>query len=184
MFRDESYTLITNLLDNENYPDALRSAISALGHLGDAAAVPQILRYQDHPNNDVRFAVTFALGCFPNDPQSVGGLLKLTSDSDAEVRDWAVFGFGVLGDVDSTEVRKALLRCLDDADEDVREEAAVGLGKRRDQRLLPKLKTMLDQPKPNIRVAEAAAALLGLDKDPPEWSATDYRAALINKFGV
>jgi HEAT repeat protein len=184
MFRDESYTLITNLLENENDPDALRSVISALGHMGDAASVPQILRYQDHPNNDVRFAVTFALGCFPNDPQSVGGLLKLTTDSDAEVRDWAVFGLGVQGDVDSTEVREALLRCLDDADEDVREEAAVGLGKRRDQRLLPKLKTMLDQPKLNIRVAEAAAALLGLDKDPPEWIATDYRAALINKFGV
>jgi HEAT repeat protein len=184
VFRDESYTLITKLLENEKDFEALGSAISALGHLGNAAAIPQIRRCQDHPKNDVRFAVTCALGCFPNDPQSVDGLLKLMSDSDAGVRDWAVFGLGVQGDVDSTEIREALLRCLDDADEDVREEAAVGLGKRLDQRLLPKLRTMLDQPRLNIRVAEAAAALLGFDRDPPEWTATDYKAALISKFGI
>lgn len=41
---------------------------------------------------------------------------------------------------------------------------------------------MLDAPEIKIRVAEAAAALLGLDKDPPEWVAADYRAALRGKF--
>jgi HEAT repeats len=181
--RDESFALITNLLVNERDPEALGSAISALGHLGNATAIAQILRYQDHPEKDVRFAVTFALGCFPNDPHSVGGLLKLTSDSDADVRDWAIFGLGVLGDMDSTEIRGALLRCLDDVNEDVREEAAVGLGKRLDQRLLPKLRAMLEQPSLKVRVAEAAAALLRLDRDPPEWTAKDYKTALISKFG-
>jgi HEAT repeat protein len=184
VFRDESFALISSLLVNEKDFEALSSAISALGHLGNAAAVPQILRYREHREGDVRFAVACALGCFPNDPKSIDGLLKLTSDSDADVRDWAVFGLGVLGDVDSTEIREALLRCLDDPNEDVREEAAVGLGKRLDQRLLPKLRTMLDQPKLNIRVAEAAAALLGFDRDAPEWTATDYKTALVSKFGV
>jgi HEAT repeat protein len=184
MFRDESYHLIATMLENEKDLEALGSEISALGHLSTANAVPLILRYLDHRNRDVRFAVTCALGCFPNEPPSVEGLLKLTSDEDAEVRDWAVFGLGVLGDADSPEIRKALLRCLDDPDEDVREEAAVGLGKRQDQRLIPKLQAMLDAPRLTIRVAEAAAALLGLDRDPPEWTATDYRAALITKFQV
>jgi HEAT repeat protein len=73
---------------------------------------------------------------------------------------------------------------LDDADEDVREEAAVGLGKRQDERLIPKLKTMLDEPELKCRVAEAAAALLGLDPDPPEWEAADYKAALLRKFKI
>ncbi|MBC7965996.1 MAG: HEAT repeat domain-containing protein, partial [Fuerstia sp.] len=139
MFRDESYSLVTKMLENEQNPVVLDSAVSALGHLGDARAVPVILRYQDHPDNSVRFAVCCALGCFPDDSQSVSGLLKLTSDADADVRDWAVFGLGVLGNADSPEIRDALLRCLDDTNEDVREEAAVGLGKRRDQRLIPKL---------------------------------------------
>ena len=132
MFRDESYSLVTKMLENEQDPVVLDSAISALGHLDNAGAVPLILRYQDHPDENVRFAVTFALGCFPNDPQSVHGLLKLTSDANAGVRDWAVFGLGVLGDADSPEIREALLRCLEDADEVVREEAAAGLGKRQD----------------------------------------------------
>jgi HEAT repeat protein len=160
------------------------STISALGHLNNAKAVPLILHYQDHPDQRVRFAVTFALGCFPNHPQSVQGLLKLSSDVDADVRDWAVFGLAVQGDTDSTEIREALLRCLDDPNEDVREEAAVGLGKRQDRRLIPKLRTMLDEPELKVRVAEASAALLGLEQDLWEWAAADYKAALISKFQI
>jgi HEAT repeat protein len=137
MFRDESYELIARMLENERDPVVLDSAISALGHLGNPKAIPLILGYQDHPGQDVRFAVAFALGCFPNDPQSIGGLMKLTMDSGSDVRDWAVFGLAVQGDVDSPEIRDALLRCLNDADDNVREEAAVGLGKRHDRRLIP-----------------------------------------------
>lgn len=134
MFREESYSLITKMLENEQDPLVLSSAITALGHLDNKSAISWILPYLDHPNQNVRFAVSFSLGCFPNDPQSIQGLLKLTIDPAADVRDWAVFGLGVQGDADWPEVREALLRCLIDADEDVREEAAVGLGKRRDQR--------------------------------------------------
>ena len=133
MFRDESYSLITKMLENERDHVVLDGAITALGHLYNANAAPLILRYQDHPDQQVRFAVAFALGCFPNEPQSIAGLLKLTWDSDDDVRDWAVFGLGVQGDADTPEIREALLRCLDDANEDVREEAAVGLAKRRDR---------------------------------------------------
>jgi hypothetical protein len=182
MFRDEAYTLVTDMLEHEEDAVVLDSVISALGHLDNSKAIPLIIRYQDHSDDNIRFAVAFALGCFPNDEQSVRTLLKLTSDPNADVRDWAVFGLGVLGDADSPDVRDALLRCLEDADEDVREEAAVGLGKRRDHRLVPKLRAMLDEPELKTRVAEAAAALLGLDSDPAEWVAADYKAALLTKF--
>ncbi len=182
MYRDESYMLVTKMLESEQDPLVLDCAICALGHLDNVKAVPLILSHQNHSDVNVRSAVAFALGSFPNDPQSVHGLLKLTSDADADVRDWAVFGLGVLGEVDSPEIREALVRCLDDADEDVREEAAVGLAKRKDQRLLAKLQSMLEGPELRVRVAEAAAALLDLDKDRPEWGAADYRAALISKF--
>ena len=88
------------------------------------------------------------------------------------------------GNTDSIEIREALLRCLGDANEDVREEAAVGLGKRRDPRLIPKLLAMLDQPAITVRVAEAAAALLGLDEEPAGWAALDYKAALMREFQI
>jgi hypothetical protein len=41
---------------------------------------------------------------------------------------------------------------------------------------------MLDGPEVKVRVAEAAAALLGLECDPPEWTASDYEAAMNSKF--
>jgi len=183
VFRDESYLLIRKMLEDERDVLVINSAIHALGHLYDPEAVPVILRYRDHPDGRVRFAVAFALGCFPNDPQSVHGLMKLASDVDAEIRDWAVFGLA-FADADSPEIRKLLLRCLDDSDTDVREEAAVGLGRRGDPRVVPKLLSMLavDEPAVKVRVAEATVALLRLDKDPPEWEAAGYRAALIEKF--
>jgi HEAT repeat protein len=184
MFRDESYSLMVKMLETEQDPIAFGSAIHALGHLQNPAAIPLILIYQNYPDESVRFAVACALGCFPDDPQSVRGLLNLTSDADGEVRDWAVFGLGVQGDADSPEIRDALLRCLDDASVDVREEATIGLGKRKDLRLIPRLRTMLDEPVFKVRVAEAAAALLGMDKDPPEWTAADYKTALINRFQI
>jgi HEAT repeat protein len=106
------------------------------------------------------------------------------SDEDEDVRNWAVFGLGVQGNADSPEIREALLRCLDDTKEEAREEAAVGLGKRQDQRVIPKLVEMLDQPVLKVRVAEAASELLGLDEDPPEWEAADYKAALARKFRI
>lgn len=43
---------------------------------------------------------------------------------------------------------------------------------------------MLNEPELKIRVAEAAAALLGMDRDPQEWGAVDYKAALREKFNI
>jgi hypothetical protein len=121
LFRAESYSLVTKMLEKAQDYLVLHSAISALGHLGNAQAIPLILRFRDHPDEDIRFAVACCLASFPNEPESVGGLLKLTKDPDADVRDWAVFGLGVLGDTDSPEIREALLRCLNDTNEDVSE---------------------------------------------------------------
>jgi hypothetical protein len=178
LFRDESFVLLTNMLEKEQDPMVLDPIISALGHLDNVLAAPFILRYQDSPLPRVRYAACFALGCFPNDERSIEGLLKLTSDPEDAIRDWAVFGLGVMGDADSPDIREALLRCLSDKDEDVREEAAVGLGKRRDRRMIPALLKMLEDADFKVRVAEAAAALLGMDREPPEWTAADYRAAI------
>lgn len=182
LFRDESFALITRVLKETNDALVVRSAISALSHLGEPDAIPIVVTYIEHPSEDVRFAAAFALGCFPNDPRSVSALLALTTDASSDVRDWSVFGLGVLGDVDSPEIRDALLNRLSDTDEDVREEAAVGLGKRKDQRLLPTLQAMLDASELKVRVAEAAAALLGFSEDLADWKASDYRNALHERF--
>jgi hypothetical protein len=80
LFRDESYALLTDMLEKEQDPTVLYSVIPGLGHLDNALAIPFILRYQDSPLHRVRYAATFALGCFPNDARFIEGLL-LARDS-------------------------------------------------------------------------------------------------------
>ncbi len=183
LFREEAFPLIIDMLRREDDPMVLNSGVAALGHLYNPAAIPIIASYADHPDSDVRFSVACALGHFSNDPEAVARLLTLTRDDDSDVRDWAVFGLGVQGNVDSLEIREALLERVADSDEDVREEATVGLGKRRDTRLLPVLRSLLDAPILKLRVAEAASAMLGLAEDPEEWEAEDYKRALNEAFG-
>src|SRR5260370_28910122 len=133
-FPDESYSVVTNLLVTEEDARPLDSAIAALGHLDDPRAVPLIARFRSHPNSEIRFSVACALGSFPNDPLSVETLLTLMVDTDEEVRDWATFGVGVLGDTDSAAVKDALARAVNDSNEDVREESLIGLSSRPDKR--------------------------------------------------
>ncbi len=155
LFLEESHALLVQLLEREKEPQVLHAALCALGHLSVSGAVPVILRYQDHPDPQVRFGVAFALGSFGEDPDAALALRRLFKDSDAEIRDWSVFGLGVLWDSDSAEIREDLLERLQDPDENVREEAAVGLAKRGERRLLPDLLKMLEDDEPTLRAVEA-----------------------------
>src|SRR5205807_8023534 len=113
-FPGESYSVVVRLLQQETEPLPLAAAIAALGHIDNPSAVPLIASFYSHPSSKVRFDVAFALGCFPNESRSVATLLELMQDTDEDVRDWATFGLGVLGDADSAEIRDALFRCLSD----------------------------------------------------------------------
>lgn len=128
LFRDETCSLLTKMLENEQDKSVIESAVVALGHLYNPKTIPSVLRFQDHADENIRFAVASSLASFANEAQALAALLKLARDSDAEVRDWAVFGLGVLGDADTPEIREALLQCLVDTNEDVAEEAAVRIG--------------------------------------------------------
>ena len=181
-FPQEAYAIIASLLKDEKDIRALNSEISALGHLDNPAAVPLVARYRSHPNADIRFSVAFALGTFPNDPQSVENLLLLMDDADQEVRDWATFGLGTLGDCDSPEIREALFRRLSDSHDDVCQEAMAGLAKRSDQRVLPPLIRTLESPPVSDCVIEAAYQMLGMDSDREDWGTEEYAAALRARF--
>jgi HEAT repeat protein len=183
-FPDESYSVITELVQRETESQPLAAGIAALGHLDNPLAVPLITNFSSHPNPEVRFDVAFALGCFPNDRLSAKTLLELTQDTDEDVRDWATFGLGVLGNTDCDEIREALVQRLTDSDEDVREEAMVGLGKRKDQRALSTLLIALERPDTTLRVIESAYQMLGMDVERAGWKGTDYAAALRQRFSL
>lgn len=181
-FPEESYSIVTSLLKDESNVRPLNSAISALGHLDNPAAVPLIAPFYSHDSPEIRFSVAFALGCYPNDALSANTLLTLMGDSDEEVRDWATFGLGVLGDQDSSQIRDALVHALGDSNEDVREEALVALAKRNDMAALRPLLMALQEPKVTSRITEAAYTLLGLADEEKDWSPQQYANALKERF--
>jgi HEAT repeat protein len=181
-FPEESYAAVVKALQREQHLQPLDSALAALGHLDDDRAVPLLAAFRSHGSPEIRFTVACSLGSYPNDALSVANLLAMMEDADGKVRDWATFGLGVLGDVDSAQIRDALFRRLDDSNEDVREEALVGLAKRHDTRSLPMLIDALQQPAISRRVVEATYTLLGMDDDRKDWSGQDYVNALRERF--
>jgi HEAT repeat protein len=184
-FPEESFAVVSAMLDRETEPLPLLAAIHALGHIGDPHCISLIVQHRSHPAADVRFAVACALGNFANDSVAADTLIELTSDVDSDVRDWATFGLGVLGERDSPEIRNALASRLDDPCEDAREEAMIGLAKRRDQRVLLPLISCLEATCVPERAIEAASELLTLPDDKnDDWSGTSYAAALREKFGI
>jgi HEAT repeat protein len=137
---------------------------------------------QSHPESEIRFNVACALGSFPNDLLSLEALLRLMEDDDEDVRDWATFGVGVLGDSDSPQIREAMFHALNDSNEDVREEALVGLAKRHEMRALAFLLQLLDAGHVSMRVIEAAYTLLGFESTQKDWVTQDYADALRQRF--
>jgi HEAT repeat protein len=104
--------------------------------------------------------------------------MGLAQDTDEHVRDWATFGLGVLGQVDSPEIREALVTRLSDTNLDVREEALVGLAKRKDRKAIPALIGELSQGDLSDRLREASEAFLGEGEEHPEWGAHEFAEAL------
>ncbi len=181
-FPAESMIVIAGMLRTEKVVQPLASAIFALGHLDNRSIVPAISAYHSHSSSAVRFAVAFALGCFPDDPTAIEVLLKLTTDPDADIRDWATFGLGVLGSTDSTEIRDALLARLTDEDQDAREEAVLALAKRKDRRVISVLLELLIEPQVSSRAIEAADLMLDLNSDAEDWGVEEYIARLKARF--
>ena len=156
-FAHESAQILSQLLcDAEE--GVLMSALFALGHLG-AGEPAAIAKLAQHVSAGVRHAVAYALGG-RDDGHSINVLIALTSDPDAEVRDWATFGLGSLSTIDSHDVRDSLFARLSDTDEEVRGEALVGLACRGDRRVVPLVIAELKKGKAGRLIFEAAERLV------------------------
>jgi hypothetical protein len=184
VFAADSYAVVVSVLEDELDEQVIDSCLVALGHLGNPDAVPLILEHRSNPDPDVRFAVTFALSCFADEPASIPALLQLMDDPDPDVRDWATFGLGVQGSADTPQIREALVERLDDGNPDTREEAVAALGKRKDLRVLPDLLDLLQQEEVSYGVVEAACHLLDLGEINEEWGADDYIEALTTRYAA
>lgn len=181
-FLEESYAVVSQLAQHEQELLPLLAAIHALGHIGNPLALPLVIQNCSHEDADVRFAVACALGKFADAPKAVQALIALMGDRDEDVRDWATFGLGVLGDADSAEVRAALLKRTDDPNLDVLEEAVVALANRKESRVIPTLITQLNQGTASDRLREAAESFLGESEEHEKWDGHDFAKALSLRF--
>jgi hypothetical protein len=139
-------TAVLGLADGENDTDVLWSLVGALMRCPDVRAVPVLCHLATHADVDVRFGVAHALPFVMDDDlsgEAVETLLMMASDADDEVREWAIFGVGSMGHLDSRAIRRALRAGLDDPCEAVRVEAIHGLARRRDMTVLPLVAALL-----------------------------------------
>lgn len=134
--------------------EVLCAAISGFGHRPHPLALPELIKFASHPDEDIRLNVAVALGRY-SEADSIDALLRLAKDQSTTVRDWATFGVGSMHEVDNPKVRDVLWNSLQDDDEDVRGEALVGLALRKDDRVIP---VLLERLGTNSRVSELTAS--------------------------
>jgi hypothetical protein len=143
IFVEESFKTVSGMVLAETDDNALMAELFALGHLYKPEAVPILIQYSTHGNEDIRFAVACSLGHFHENRLALEYLMRLADDSDGDVRNWSLFALGSQSNFDSPELRDLFLCHLDDPHPDAREEAIAGLAKRKDPRAaLPMLRLM------------------------------------------
>jgi hypothetical protein len=157
-FAAESVRLLIRLLEAETDATVIYSAVIAFGHLARPECVPVAIRFADHPDPDIRYAVTFALAG-QDDDRAISTLIALTRDSDVRARDWATFDLASQTEWDSPELRAALWARLGDTDNITRGKALKGLALRKDDRAVEAVLAELTGPDPHENAIEAAEQL-------------------------
>lgn len=117
-----------------------------------------MVRFKHHADEGVRFGVVMGLLTL-EDELAVQTLIELSTDADADVRDWATFGLGSQIELDTPAIREALVARLSDEDEDTRGEAMVGLARRHDSRMVAPLLTDLEHGYSGSLTLEAATEI-------------------------
>ncbi|RKG74393.1 hypothetical protein D7W79_23060 [Corallococcus exercitus] len=146
-------------LAKEQDAAVLEAMAAALGHLGDPRAVPALVPLKDHPDAHVRFGVVMGLSQH-RDAQALQVLIQLSRDFDEVVREWATFTLGSQArEVDTPELREALVERISEDHPKIRGEALLGLALRKDARALEPLRRVLEDGVVTTLDVEAAQAL-------------------------
>ncbi|MGW0774229.1 ankyrin repeat domain-containing protein [Streptomyces sp. NPDC002835] len=157
-FAARALPLLRELSRQATDPEVLQAAVLGLGHHGDPAALPEIVRHAGHPDAAVRLRVALALcGLVPGDhTEGVRTLIGLTGDPEPAVRDWATTALAGV-DSDTPEIREALAARVGDRDAETVAEAARGLAMRQDPRAEQVLARLLADEDPEGYAHDTAA---------------------------
>lgn len=160
--REAAATTLLAVAADETDHDVQWSLARALGATCDSRALPVLVGLAGHADAAVRLRAAMSLpDVMPEatDNAGVDALLRLSRDSDPEVRNWATFGFGWQSAADSPAIREALWERTADSYPEAREEGIRGLARRRDPRALPLVAELLAEESAHIFTFDAAAYL-------------------------
>ncbi|MEQ1695997.1 MAG: HEAT repeat domain-containing protein [Hyphomicrobiaceae bacterium] len=153
-FIDESVELLVSALNDPN-AEVIESAAYSLGHRKSPLAIEALLLLVDHSPVEMRRAVVHGLSCL-DDRRATDALIRLCSDEDAYVVDWASFGLAEQCIIDYPELRRLLHSLLGDANPEIRGQALIGLSRRGDKSCMDALRAELRGKFNGIWAAEAA----------------------------
>ena len=157
-FPERCLQILLGMLECEQDHGVLQSIVVALSHLRLSEVIEPVLRFRDHVDPEVRHGVVLAL-MGHEDVQAIEALIELTRDQEAHVRDWATFALGTQVEVDTPDLRDALMERVADNDDDTRCEALVGLARRGNRRVLPALQSSFSSDSVCSMEVEAAALI-------------------------
>lgn len=165
-YPEEALAVLRRLIRVQHQnPEVLNSALVAIGHTQkpeDLEGLSLVRCLLTHDNADVRLGVVMALWGH-EDQESISTLVKLSRDSNTNVRDWATTGIGSIIEVDSEEIRTALLDRVKNEDKndenDTYYEALMGLAVRKDPRVIKEILENLKSEDPPSLIFEAAAEI-------------------------
>ncbi|MCL9806275.1 hypothetical protein NAT51_12125 [Flavobacterium amniphilum] len=145
LHKEKTLKIYFNLLKTETDISVISSIFYGIGHNNDNLTNKQIdiiCNYKRHRSAKIRYSLVFALLAIEN-IKAIETLIELSSDKDADIRNWSTFGIGAQISTDNEEIRKALWARIDEPGQDVRYEAIFGLATRKDPGIKEVLKNEL-----------------------------------------
>lgn len=155
------------------------AAANALGHVGEADAVPALLERFDDPDHRVRARAARACGEI-DDARTVEPLTDLLGDPKASVRREAAEALGRIG---NRQALGALLDRYADDSERVRRIAVAGFGKFENDRPVEALVEALGDPSTAVR-RTAVYSLIELLSNVPTDRSHDIREAVVEQLSA
>lgn len=141
-FTGEASAILSRMLHVETDPAVLKAVLVSLSHQDGTTGRRDALKFREHPDPEVRYALVLALTT-QTEPWAIAGLIELSRDRDPWIRDWSTFGLGSMIEVDTPEIRAALAARLHDDGGATGGEALLGLARRKDSAVLPILQKRL-----------------------------------------
>ena len=159
-YLNNSKKIFLQILDVENDPNILKTALFAIGHNNENLhnnEIDKILMHSKNNNVNVKCGIAFALLGIEND-KAIDALINLSSDKSIQVRNWATFGIGSQISIDNQKIRDALWARVNDKHEETKFEAILGLAIRKDQKIIAVIKDVLQNKEYGSMIFEAILA--------------------------